>query len=156
MRDVGCAMRILVDADACPVKRIIVDLAIKHKILVRMYMDSSHLYDDGYSSVIICAKGRDAADYMLVNDIEKKDIVVTQDYGLAAMSLAKGAICLNQNGLIYSNSNIDLLLDSRYIGQKQRKHSNIKGPKKRIIENDEAFYNSLLKCILKLEGENNE
>lgn len=150
----GCTMRILVDADACPVKEIIVQLAKEHNIFVKMYLDCSHVYEDGYSDVIICSKGRDMADYLLVNDIIKNDIVVTQDYGLAAMSLAKGALPINQNGFIYSEANIDILLLSRYEGMKARKHNNIRGPKKRTKQQDEFFYNILLKCILKLEDEN--
>ena len=106
-------MKILVDADACPVKEILVEEARRRNIPVTMLIDTSHILDDGYSTVITVDQGRDSADFRLVNLIQIGDIVVTQDYGVAAVSLARGAKALNQNGLVYSNGNIDRLLDER-------------------------------------------
>jgi len=76
-------MNILVDADACPVKEIIVRLAKKQKVPVIMLTDTSHLLDDGYSKVITVDKGRDSADIRLVNLAGSGDIVVAQDFGVA-------------------------------------------------------------------------
>lgn len=83
-------MKILVDADACPVKEILVGIARRRGIPVTMLLDTSHVLDDGYSTVITVDKGRDSADIRLVNLIQPGDVVVTQDYGVAAMSLARG------------------------------------------------------------------
>lgn len=147
-------MRILVDADACPVKEIILSLAKKYKIAVRMYFDVSHIYEDGYSEVIYCPKGFDQVDYKLLSEL-KDDIVITQDYGLASMCLLKARYVLNQNGLIYTENNIQTLLDTRYISQKQRKSSkHIKGPKKRTIEQDDKFKNVLEGILSSLGVEN--
>jgi uncharacterized protein len=84
-------LKILVDADACPVKKLIVEAAKRHGIPVTMLIDTSHVLDDGYSKVITVDKGRDSADIRLVNLIEPGDLVVTQDFGVAAMSLSRGA-----------------------------------------------------------------
>lgn len=133
-------MKILVDADACPVKKIIVNIAKKRNIHVIMLVDTSHDIDDGYSEVIIVDKARDSVDFTLVNKIEKGDIVVTQDYGVAAMALAKGAKVINQNGLIYSNANMDKLLFERHLSQKVRRSGGrVVGPSKRTKEQDEKF-----------------
>ncbi|NLL07269.1 MAG: YaiI/YqxD family protein [Clostridiaceae bacterium] len=133
-------MKILVDADACPVKKIIVNIAKEKNIHVVMLIDTSHDIDDGYSEVIIVDKARDSVDFALVNKVDKGDIVVTQDYGVAAMALAKGAKAINQNGLIYSNENMDKLLFERHLSQKVRRSgSRVSGPAKRTKDNDEKF-----------------
>lgn len=133
-------MQILVDADACPVKQIIVEEAKKRNIPVTMIIDTSHELNDGYSEVITVDKARDSVDIKLINILSSEDIVVTQDYGVAAMALGKGAKAINQNGLIYNDSNIDELLFSRFIGQKLRRAGkSTNTAKKRTKEDDENF-----------------
>jgi len=137
-------MKILVDADACPVKQIIVRVAKEHNIPVVMFIDTSHELNDGYSEVITVEKARDSVDFALVNKTAKDDIVVTQDYGVATMTLAKGARAINQNGLIYNDSNIDKLLFERHLSQKVRRSGGrTPGPRKRTKEDDEKFEKAL-------------
>ncbi len=143
-------MRILVDADACPVKTEILDIAKKHNIKTLMFFDNSHQYQDGYSEVFIVDKGFDSVDFILINKVQKHDIVVTQDYGLASLALAKGCYPINQNGLIYTTDNIMSLLTSRAMNQKIRKHKRVKGPKKRTKEDNIKFYHSLNQLIISL------
>ncbi len=141
-------MQILVDADACPVKEIIVRIAKQHNIPVTMIIDTSHELFDGYSTIITVDKARDSVDIKLINLLKKGDIVVTQDYGVAAMGLGKGAKVINQNGLIYSDSNIDRLLFERHLGQKVRKAGGrTNGAKKRTKEDDLNFENAFLKLL---------
>lgn len=143
-------MEIFVDADACPVKNIIVELAKKYHLAVTMIIDTSHILNDGYSKVITVDKGRDSADIKLINLVNRQDIVVTQDYGVAAMALGKGAVPMSQNGLIYSDDNIDRLLFERHLGQKSRRiGKKTSSVKKRTKENDEDFYNALVSLINK-------
>lgn len=113
-------MQIFVDADACPVKDIIVRVARENNLSVTMIIDSSHELSDNYSTVITVDKAKDSVDLVLINQVKSGDVVVTQDYGLAALVLGKSAKALNQNGLIFSNDNIDRLLMERHIGQKIR------------------------------------
>ena len=82
-------MKILVDADACPVKSIIVNIAKKENIPVIMFFDTSHCYNDGYSLVKTVDKGPDSVDFAIINCIDKGDICITQDYGLAVMAMSK-------------------------------------------------------------------
>ena len=136
-------MRILVDADACPVKKIIEDEARKRNIEVIMFVDTSHIIKSNYSVVITVDKAADSVDIALANKLSKGDIVVTQDYGVAALALGKKAKAISNSGLIFTNDNIDKLLFERFLGKKQRNAS--KGKKrmahipKRTSEDDKTF-----------------
>ena len=133
-------MQILVDADACPVKEIIVSIAKNKAIPVTMLIDTAHQLADGYSRVVTVDKGNDSVDFALMGLLNEGDVVVTQDYGLAAMVLGKGAKAINQNGLIYTDENIDCLLMERHLSAKARRAGNrTKGPTKRTKDNDDKF-----------------
>lgn len=141
-------MKILVDADACPVKEIIVSRARQHAVPVTMLTDTSHVLNDGYSRIVTVDKGRDSVDFFLVNLIDPGDLVVTQDFGVAAMSLARGARAMNQNGMIYNERNMDRLLFERALGQKVRRAGGrTAAVKKRKKEDDEAFECAFLRMI---------
>ncbi len=140
-------MRIMVDADACPVKKEILKLAKEHNIEVSMFFDNAHVYEDGYSKVYILDKGADSVDYFLINKTLPNDIVVTQDYGVATMALSKKAHPINQNGLIFTDDNILGLLNQRAFNQKIRRHKNLKGPRKRTSNDNLHFTNNLRKLI---------
>ena len=134
-------MDIFVDADACPVKEIIVGLAKKYNKKVYMFLDVSHSYEDGYSTVLTFDKGADSVDFAIVNRIKENDVCVTQDYGLATMILAKKAYAVHQNGFEYNSSNIDQMLFERHIGKELRragKHGT--KHKRRSKENNENFH----------------
>lgn len=142
-------MQILVDADACPVKDIIVKAAKSQGIPVTMIIDTAHELNDGYSKVITVDQERDSADFALMKLLTKDDIVVTQDFGLAALVLGKGARAINQNGLVYSNDNIDKLLFERFLGQKVRRGGGrTTNPKKRTPKDNERFEAAFLKLLL--------
>ncbi len=142
-------MRILVDADACPVKQIIEKTAKKYRIDVVMYIDSSHILSSDYSRIVQVGQGKDAVDIALMNDCEKGDIVVTQDYGVASMALGKKAYAIGNSGLIYDNDNIDKLMFERFLHQKVRrsgkKGGKMNNPKKRTNEDDLRFERNLIK-----------
>ena len=143
-------MRILVDADACPVKEQIVRVSKKMEISVIMFVDTSHEINDDYSKVITVDKGRDAVDIKLVNEASTGDIVVTQDFGVASMALAKGSKAINQNGMVYDETNIDRLLFERHISAKARKAGGKSTKhKKRNKENNNQFEIEFQKLINK-------
>lgn len=146
-------MRLLIDADGCPVVRIAVDCAQRHQIPVTLVCDSAHLFDLPGTEVITVTKGTDSADFRLVNMIQAGDIVVTQDYGLAAMSLARRAHVLNQNGLVYTDDNIDSLLLARHTSRKLRSAGvRMKGPARRTHDQDQNFLASLEQIILQTKS----
>jgi len=134
---------ILVDADACPVKNIIIKVAKEFNLKVIMFTDTSHVIEDGYAQVVLVSQGEDAVDIALINHAQGGDIVVTQDYGVAAMALGKQAYALNQNGLIYDDTNIDRLLMDRYLSQKiRRAGGRTHNHKKRSTKDDIGFERS--------------
>lgn len=143
-------MQILIDADACPVIQIAEKVAIKYNIPVTLICDTNHILNSDYSEVIVVSAGADAVDYRLINICHKGDIVITQDYGVAAMALAKGAYSIHQSGRWYTNENIDQMLMERHINKKARRTSaknHIKGPRKRTEEDDKRFAESFEKIV---------
>lgn len=173
-------MEILVDADACPVIAQVENVAQKHNVPVTLLCDTSHILESEYSRVVMVDRGADSVDIVLVNNCNKGDIVVTQDYGVAAMALGKGAYAIHQSGKWYTNDNIDRMLMERHLNKKARRASgknHIKGhtmssghrfcadrsgsgdPKKRTPEDDEHFSESFERmirmAIQNREGENN-
>ena len=144
-------MHIFVDADACPVVTIVENIAKKYKAEVTLLCDTNHVLFSDYSEVVAVGAGADAVDYKLISICQKGDIVVSQDYGVAAMALGKGAYAIHQSGRWYTNENIDQMLMERHLNKKARRSSNknhIKGPKKRTLEDNERFAQSFEKLIL--------
>lgn len=153
MKGKNFIMKILVDADGCPVKGIVIKIAKDYSIPVIMITDTSHIINDEYSEGIIVGKGKDSVDIALINKTEKGDIVVTQDYGVATIALSKGAYGINQNGLIYTNQNIDTLLFQRFVSQKIRKAGGkTRGPKKRKKEDNMRFEKALRELIAQIKN----
>lgn len=156
--DIGSYMKIMVDADACPVNGIVEKVAKEYGISVVMVCDTNHIIKSDYSSVQLVSPGKDAADFALINKCQKGDVVVTQDYSVAAMALGKGAFCIHQSGRWYTDDNIDTLLMERHLAGKQRRSSSrnhMKGPAKRTSQNDtdfEASFRKLLDYIIARSG----
>ncbi|RDY23355.1 YaiI/YqxD family protein [Romboutsia maritimum] len=145
-------MKILIDGDGCPVIDITIDVAKKFNIEVIIMCDTSHLIKKEGVEVIVISKGIDSVDFALLNKVNKGDVVVTQDYGLASMVLSKGGLAINQNGLIYNDNNIDQLLISRHISKQIRKSGGrTKGPKKRKVDNDIKFKENLIEIFNYIE-----
>lgn len=146
-------MKIYVDADACPVVRIVEKIAQKHQVSVTLLCDTNHVISSEYSEVMIVGAGADAVDFKLISLCHSGDVVVTQDYGVAAMALGKGAFAIHQSGKWYTNENIDQMLMERHLAKKARRGSSknhLKGPKKRTIEDDERFAESFEKLLYKV------
>lgn len=108
-------MKILVDADACPVVSIVEHMAEKYGIPVILLCDTNHVLQSEYSEVKVIGAGADAVDFALVGLCQKGDLVVTQDYGEAAMILGKGAYGIHQSGKWYTDENIDRMLMERLV-----------------------------------------
>jgi len=111
-------MQIFVDADACPVVAIIEKIAKENSVPVTLLCDTNHVLSLAYSEVVVVGAGADAVDYKLISICHKGDIVVSQDYGVAAMALGKGAYAIHQSGKWYTNDNIDQMLMERHLNKK--------------------------------------
>lgn len=146
-------MNLLIDADACPVTEIAAAIAKRFRIPVTLFCDSAHEYLREDVLVITVMRGADSVDFALVNRVSKGDVVITQDYGLAAMCLAKGAHVLRQDGLRYTDENLLPLLNQRHETKKRlRAGGRVKGPKKRDSAQDEAFSRALEALLRELAG----
>ena len=143
-------MKLLIDADGCPVVDLTLACTRQRGIEVLLICDTAHVFEREGAQTITVSKGADSADFRLVNMINAGDLVITQDYGLAAMALAKQALVLNQNGMRYTADNIDALLLSRHTARKiRRAGGRLKGPPKRTKAQDEAFRDALCAAVSK-------
>ena len=149
---------IYVDADACPVTRIAESIAQKHGIPVTLLCDTNHQLTSDYSIVKVIGAGADAVDIALINLCKRGDVVVTQDYGVAALALGKGAKAIHQSGKWYTDDNIDGLLMERHLAKKARRSGkhHLKGPAKRTEEDDRRFAESFERMIIQAEDKANE
>ena len=143
-------MTIYVDADACPVVRIVEHLAEEYRIPCMLLCDTNHVLHSDYSGVIVVGAGVDAADFKLISLLKPGDICVTQDYGVASMVLGKRCFCIHQSGKWYTDENIDQMLLERHLAKKARRSAgkyHLKGPARRTEENDLRFAKSFEKML---------
>ena len=126
-------------------------IAEKYNISTTLLCDTNHILYSDYIEVIVVGAGADAVDYKLISICHKGDVVVSQDYGVAAMAVGKGAYAIHQSGKWYTNENIDQMLMERHLNKKARRSSHknhMKGPRKRTEDDDVRFAQSFEKLIL--------
>ncbi len=143
-------MHIFVDADACPVVAIVERIAKQYAVPVTLLCDTNHVLYSDYAAVVTVGAGADAVDFALVSRCVAGDIVVTQDYGVAVMAQGKGAKPIHQSGRVYTDENIDGMLNERYMAKKARMAStkhHLKGPRKRTAEDNERFAAAFEKLV---------
>jgi len=141
-------MRILIDADGCPVVGICLKLSQTYRVACILLCDTAHEFHREGAETLVFDKGADSVDFAIANRVTQEDLVVTQDYGLASMCLAKGAQVIHQNGWMYTRDNIDALMFERHESRKFRvSGGRIKGPKKRTMDLDRAFKTALEKLL---------
>lgn len=141
-------MRILIDADGCPVVDCTIEVAKEFGLECIILCDTAHYFNREGARTVVLSQGADSVDFALVNMVHPGDVVVTQDYGLAAMCLARRSLPINQNGMRYHEGNIDGLLASRHTAQKIRRGGGrTKGPSKRTHEQDEMFRQQLRELV---------
>lgn len=141
-------MRILIDADGCPVVDEALRLAKRAGVEAIILCDTAHVFQREGVRTITVSKGPDSVDFRLVNLLEKRDLVVTQDYGLAAMCLARWARVLDQDGMEYTSANIDGLLLARHTAKKIRMSGGrLRGSAKRRPEQDAQFVQALSRLL---------
>lgn len=137
-------MRVLIDADGCPVVDATVRLCKKYKAECLILCDTAHVFEKEGATTLTFSKGADSVDFALANQVRPGDVVVTQDYGLAAMCLARRAVVLNQDGMAYTADNIDALLAQRHTAKKLRRAGvHMKGAPKRTPAQNQSFEKAL-------------
>lgn len=144
-------MRIIIDGDACPGISIIEKVAKSYMIPIIIFCDVNHFIYSEYSNVRIVDSGFQSVDMYIANETKENDIVMSQDYGVAAICLSKKAYVINPKGYIYSNNNIEKLLEERHIYQKiRRSGGRTSHTSKRIIEDDKRLEKNILCLIEKI------
>lgn len=137
-------MRVFVDADGCPVAKLTARLCAGAGVDCTLVCDTAHSFDLPGVTLLQTDKGRDSADLVIANRVQPGDVVVTQDYGLAALCLARKVRVLHQDGWEYRQENIDGLLTFRAESSRWRAAGNRqKGPAKRKPSQDAAFQKAL-------------
>lgn len=141
-------MRILVDGDACPSINLITNIAQKYHSDLFIYIDVSHNLDSDYATIIKVSTAYQSVDMKIMEDIKKDDLLITADYGLASLALMKQAKVISPTGIIYTNDNIDIMLNQRYINGCLRKQKiKTPNPKKRTKQDDINLENVLIKIL---------
>lgn len=145
-------MKILVDADACPVKETIVRLSKKYEVKLVFVVSTASYFDRGWQvEKVLVDSLPQAVDIAIINRVEVGDIVVTQDYGLASLVLGKNGKAISPRGRIFHEGNIDRLLTQRYINYETRKSGvRMKGPKKRSGQDDQRFQEQFQRLLEQL------
>lgn len=141
-------MRLIIDGDACPNKAEIFKLAKEYQIEVILITSLSHYSDYQDCTYIVVDNLPQAADMAVINHTQTGDVVITQDYGLAAIVLKKGAQAVSPRGRIYRDEKMEELLLQRHLAQKERRSGGrVKGPSAYTKEDLDRLINAL-KSIL--------
>ncbi len=142
-------MRLIVDADACPVKDIIFTIAREYRIPVILVCSIAHAMPENEISEIRWVERRpQAADIEIINLSQPEDIIVTGDYGLASLVIGKKARAISFRGMVYQENRMDALLEQRYLSQKIRDAGGrMKGPAPFLEKDERQFDKSLRKMI---------
>ncbi|GIP51701.1 YaiI/YqxD family protein [Paenibacillus vini] len=142
-------IRIVVDGDSCPVKEEIVAAARSYGVRVLMVSSYDHVLRGSEGvDIVQVDRSQQSADLYIANHIAKHDIVVTQDYGLAALAIAKSCRTLSPRGEIFDPGNIDYLLERRHHHAKARRGGRyFKGPRPFTDEDRAHFTGVLLKLL---------
>lgn len=149
---------IIVDADACPVKAEIEQAGRQFGVQVVLVASFDHkMKMNPGVKVVQVDRSDQSVDLYIANQIRSGDILVTQDFGLAALGLAKGSICLTNRGQEYTDSSIDYLLERRHASAKLRRNGkHTKGPKPFTEEDRKNFLHGLTKLLKYLQEIENE
>lgn len=141
-------MKVLIDADACPVVSIAAQLCEKFQIPCILLCDTAHIISRPNAKTEIFDKGADSVDFAIANRVAPGDLVITQDYGLASVCLARNTRVLHQDGWEYTPWNIDALLLQRHESRKFRAAGGrTKGPKKRTAQQDMSFNDAMTNLL---------
>ncbi|MCL4515902.1 MAG: DUF188 domain-containing protein [Firmicutes bacterium] len=144
------SIRVLVDADACPRQAMAVLRRLEPEYGFELMTISSFNHHSDEPGHIVVGDDPQATDIALMNRVRPGDIAVTQDWGLAALVLAKGAGALSPAGQIYEPGKIDFLLEERHLKAKFRRGGGrTKGPSARTADDDRRFENTLRSLLEK-------
>ena len=142
-------MRVLVDADACPVLEIVRRLCARDGVPVITV--SSFRHNIGGEGHIMVGPEPQAADMAIINRTQRGDLVVTQDWGLAGLALARGAHAISPWGHRFRDDEMDGRLAQRALHARLRRGGvRLPGPRRRTAA-DDASFEQALQAVLRQE-----
>jgi len=141
-------MRIIIDGDACPVIDLAESIAHKFNIELILFCDYNHDIKLNYGRVVKVDQSYQSVDIKIINFAKRKDIIITDDYGLASLALSKKASAINSKGKIYTDKNIDTLLMKRHINKKIRNAGKQHPTSKKRTKKADLLFKNKLKFIL--------
>lgn len=146
---------IYVDADSCPVKEDIVEIASYYHYELLFVASYAHMKrDNDEQQWKYVDSDKEAVDLFIMNATKKQDIVVTQDIGLASTLLLKQVTVLSPRGVMFEEERINTALDMRYLSAKARRKGVYgKGPKPYTEEDRQKFRRNFKRILSKNEGE---
>ncbi|MGL5069077.1 MAG: YaiI/YqxD family protein [Sarcina sp.] len=141
-------MKIVVDGDGCPGMSYIEKVAREEEVELVVYSTVDHNIQLDYGIVKRVDAGFQSVDMYVMNETKKNDVVISQDFGVAAMVLGKKAFAISPKGMVYNDENIERLLFERHLSQKARK-SGLRGKNtsKRTKEDDMRFYETIKRVV---------
>ena len=96
--------------------------------------------------------GNQSVDLYIANRLHPGDVLITGDYGLAVIGLAKRCVVLSPRGSSFTNDNIDRLLAERHASAKMRRAGGrAKGPKAFTAEDRDRFLQALTKVLSRMQ-----
>ncbi|HEX2862114.1 MAG TPA: YaiI/YqxD family protein [Lacunisphaera sp.] len=145
------AFKILVDADACPVKDEVLRVAARHGVKV-VFVANRGLRPSRDPMIVhvLVPQGADAADDWIVEAAEAGDIVVTSDIPLARRALEKGAAVLGPTGRPFTTTSIGMALAMRELNQHLRETGESRGLNAGFTSKDRsAFLQALDEAVVR-------
>ena len=141
-------LRVIVDADSCPKNCLQLVQKLSNIYDFQVITIASFNHQINHAHHLITGDEDQATDIAVMNNTQAGDIVITQDWGLAAVVLGKKARVIAPNGRIYEVGQIDFLLEEREILAKfRRSGGRTKGPAKRTIHDDQRFEQNLIMVL---------
>lgn len=137
-------MRIIIDGDATSSISKIEEIAKNKRIECTIFCDYAHTINSEYSKIFQVSTGYQSVDMAILPYLQKDDILITQDYGLASLGLSKNCYVIHPRGIEYTHDNIDILLQNRYLNLKQKRKI---GSKKRTKEDEIRLIKTIERII---------
>jgi uncharacterized protein YaiI (UPF0178 family) len=147
------ALKILVDADACPVKEEVYKVAFRREVPVRVVSNAwLRVPDHPLIERVVVSDRFDAADDWIVEQADARTVVVTGDILLADRCLKKGASVIGHNGKPFTAASIGGAIATRAIMADLRSGAGVTGGPAPFAKADRSrFLQALDEALVRLE-----
>jgi uncharacterized protein YaiI (UPF0178 family) len=140
--------KVWVDADACPRRVMAILKELQESIGFELMTVSSFNHHHLGVNHLVVGDEDQATDLAIINRVTPGNIVITQDWGLAAMVLGKRAEAISPTGYIFSERSMDFMLEERHLKASLRRSGNrTKGPAARTDEDDRRFRKAVCQVL---------